>query len=218
MRYRDRIHAGQVLAHKLLRFRGNPKVLVLGLPRGGVPVAAEVARALGAPLDVWVVRKLGTPDNPELAMGALASGGIEVWDEALVEDLGITDFQRQFVLQKQKMELARREELFRRGRPGLSVVGKIVLLVDDGLATGSTMKAAVQAVRKAGASRLVVAIPLASKHAVAMLQQEADEVVCIDTPEPFYAVGQGYQDFTQVEDSEVSHMLEDFGVAPTLHA
>lgn len=210
MRFRNRRHAGILLAEKLVSFRAHPDTVVLGLPRGGVPVAEEVARALGLPLDVCVVRKLGAPGQPEFAIGAIATGGVEIWDNETVDQLRVTDTERRLILQKQRSELERREVLFRRGRAPLDVQGKWVLLVDDGVATGATMKAAVQALKKMGAFRIVVAVPVSSRAAFESLSSQADDMVCLSTPESFFAVGQYYDDFTQVEEDEVSRILDSF--------
>ena len=183
---------------------------MLGLPRGGVPVAWEVARRLGAPLDVFVVRKLGYPGHEELAMGAIASGGVRVLNPEVVA-YGVSRDAIERVTAREQVELERRERLFRGDRPRLPVAGRVAILVDDGLATGSTMRAAIRAVRQQGASRIVVAVPVAARSTCAEIEQEADEVVCAATPHPFHAVGLWYEDFSQTTDDEVRELL---GPAP----
>jgi len=202
-RYHDRHDAGQALAGLLERYAGNPDVAVLALPRGGVPVGAEVARRLGVPLDVMVVRKLGVPGHEELAMGALASGGVLVLNRDVVDGLGIPEEVIQEVAAREARELERRERAYRGERPPQEVAGRTVILVDDGLATGSTMRAAVAALRRRGPKRLVVAVPVAAASTCEALAGEVDEIVCGQTPEPFRAVGLWYQDFSQTTDEEV---------------
>jgi putative phosphoribosyl transferase len=210
-RFRDRAQAGRVLAERLARYAGRDDVLVLGLPRGGVPVAAEVARALGAPLDVFLVRKLGLPGQEELAMGALASGGALVLNEELVEALRLPPSLIEQVARREEEELRRREELYRGARPPPEVEGKTVVLVDDGLATGSTMRAAVTALRRLEPAWIVVAVPAAPVSTCEELRPEVDELVCARTPQPFYAVGVWYENFDQVGDDEVRALLEASG-------
>jgi predicted phosphoribosyltransferase len=183
-------------------------VLVLALPRGGVPVGYEVARALHVPMDVFIVRKLGVPGHEELAMGAVASGGVRVLNDQVVSGLGIPDYVIDAVAGWEQQELERRERLYRGQRPPPDVRGKTVILVDDGLATGSTMLAAVRALRKLGPARIVVAVPVASPDTCELLKSEVDEVVCAVTPDPFYAVGLWYQNFSQTTDEEVRELLE----------
>lgn len=207
MIYRDRQDAGRELARKLGQYRNRHDVVVLALPRGGVPVGYEVARELHAPLDVFVVRKLGTPGQPELAMGAIASGGVRVINRDVVEALGIPGAMIEQVAQIEGEELKRRERDYRGGRPPVEVRGKIVIVVDDGLATGSTMRAAAQALRQEGAAKTVIAVPVAAKQSCEAVRQEADEVVCGATPDPFFAVGQWYRDFDQTTDGEVRELL-----------
>jgi len=206
MRYEDRRQAGRVLGERLASFAGQPDVVVLGLPRGGVPVAWEVARRLGAPLDVFVVRKLGFPGHEELAMGAIASGGVRVLNPEVVAQ-GVSREEIEAVTRDEQRELERRERLFRGDRPALPVAGKTVILVDDGLATGSTMRAAVRALRRKDARRIVVAVPVGARSTCAELEEEADEVVCAETPESFHAVGLWYEDFSQTTDDEVRELL-----------
>ncbi len=207
-RYKDRRHAGRVLAEALHEYAGRPDVVVLALPRGGVPVAYEVARRLGAPLDVFVVRKLGVPGHEEFAMGAIASGDVIVLDRAVIEGLGIPRAAVEAAIAREQAELARREQLYRGGRPPLEVTGKTCILVDDGLATGSTMRAAVAGLRQRGAGRIVVAVPIASPETCEELSTEVDDIVCAATPEPFVAVGLWYEDFEQTTDEEVRQLLE----------
>jgi putative phosphoribosyl transferase len=207
MVFRDRDEAGDVLAGRLGHHAGRDDVLVLALPRGGVPVAARVARALGAPLDVFVVRKLGVPGHEELAMGAIASGGVEVVNEQVVGRLGLGEVDLRRVAEVEGRELARREQLYREGRPPPDLAGRVVILVDDGLATGSTMRAAVAAARRHRPARVVVAVPTAPASTCQRLGEEADEVVCATTPRPFRAVGYSYRSFPQTSDEEVRILL-----------
>jgi putative phosphoribosyl transferase len=206
--FRDRAEAGDVLAAELGHYAGRAGVLVLALPRGGVPVAAPVARALGAPLDVFVVRKLGVPGHEELAMGAIAGGGVRVVNEEVVGKLRLDDATIQRVAEAEERELARREHSYRQGRPRPDLAGRVVILVDDGLATGSTMRAAVAAARAAGPARVVVAVPTAPAVTCEQLRREADEVVCATTPRPFRAVGYSYRSFPQTSDEEVRELLQ----------
>lgn len=207
-RFHDRTHAGRQLATKLARYAGRDDVSVLGLPRGGVPVAFEVALVLGAPLDVFVVRKLGLPWHEELAMGAIASGGVRLLDESLIHRAGVTEEEVQKVIAAEQLELQRRETQYRGDRPQAAVAGRTVILVDDGLATGSSMRVAISALRQEKPARIVVAVPIAPPSTCEMLRSEADEVVCALTPEPFYAVGLWYEDFGQTTDEEVHELLE----------
>jgi putative phosphoribosyl transferase len=206
--FRNRTEAGRVLAEQLRNYADKPDVIVLALPRGGVPVGYEVARALHAPLDVFVVRKLGIPGHEELGMGAVATGGVRVLNNQVVRALGIPDDVIDAVANWELKELERRERLYRGDRPPPDVRGKTVILVDDGLATGSTMLAAVQALRKLGPARIVVAVPVASPDTCALLKEYVDDTVCAVTPEPFYAVGLWYHDFSQTSDEEVRELLE----------
>ena len=205
--FRDRREAGRLLAAKLTAYANRPDVIVLALPRGGVPVADEVARALGAPLDVFVVRKLGVPGSEELAMGAVATGGVRVLNDQLVNRLGIPDHLIDAVAVREGQELARRERLYRGGRPLLDVRDRTVILVDDGLATGATMHAAIAALRQLHPARIVVAVPTASPETCEEMRAEVDDVICATTPEPFQAVGRWYQDFAQTTDEEVQDLL-----------
>jgi erythromycin esterase-like protein/predicted phosphoribosyltransferase len=206
-RFRNRNEAGRLLANKLTAYANRPDVLVLALPRGGVPVAYEVARALGAPLDVFVVRKLGVPGHEELAMGAIATGGVRVLNDQIVQRLRIPEYIVDAVAAREQPELRRRERLYRGGRPPPQVRGRTVILVDDGLATGATMRAAIMALRQLQPARIVVAIPTGSPETCEELKAEVDEVVCAITPDPFLAVGHWYEDFSQTTDEEVRDLL-----------
>jgi putative phosphoribosyl transferase len=208
MIFADRREAGRFLAEKLAAYADRPDVLVLALPRGGVPVAYEVARALHAPLDVFLVRKLGLPGHEELAMGAIASGGVIVLNEDVVGALGIPRDLIERVAAAEQQELERRERAYRDNRPPPDVRGRTVILIDDGLATGSTMRAAVAALRKLGPARIIVAVPIGAPETCAEFEQEADDVLCAVTPQPFYAVGLWYRDFSQTTDEEVHELLE----------
>ena len=208
MRFRNRTEAGRALARVLSRYAGRDDVVVLALPRGGMPVAYEVAKELGAPLDVFLVRKLGVPGHEELAMGAIASGGVLVLDDGVVRWLGISEDQIQKTLARELDELRRREAAYREGRPLPDLKGKTVILVDDGLATGASMQAAARAVRRHDPARIVVAVPVASRATCDQFREEVDEVVCAVTPAPFYAVGNWYEDFSQTSDEEVRELLE----------
>ena len=208
MLFRDRTDAGRQLAAQLLKYADAPDVLVLALPRGGVPVAYEVARALDAPLDVFVVRKLGLPGHEELAMGAIATGGVRVLNEDVVQTLRIRDEEIDAVAAAEQQELERREQFYRGDRPPPEVAGRTVILVDDGLATGSTMRAAIAALRQQHPARIIVAVPVGSPDTCGEFQEVADDVVCARTPDPFYAVGLWYGDFAQISDEEVHALLE----------
>jgi predicted phosphoribosyltransferase len=205
--FRDRREAGQLLATKLTAYANRPDVLVLALPRGGVPVAYEVSRALGVPMDIFLVRKLGVPGYEELAMGAIATGGVRVLNDELVGGLRIPDYVIDEVAAWEQNELERRERLYRGDRPAPDVRGRTVILVDDGLATGATMQAAVKALRSQQPARIVVAVPTAAPETCAQLKAVADDVICAITPEPFHAVGLWYDDFSQTMDEEVSYLL-----------
>ena len=206
-RFRDREEAGRALAAELAGYAGRGDVLVLALPRGGVPVGYEVAQALGAPLDVFMVRKLGVPGHEELAMGALASGGIRVLNDSVVQQLRIPETIIDEAARREEAELDRRERAYREGRPAPDARGKTVILVDDGLATGATMRAAARALRQMDPARLVVAVPVAAGETCDDLRREVDEVVCAYTPEPFFGVGMWYEDFRQTTDDEVRDLL-----------
>jgi putative phosphoribosyl transferase len=206
-RFSDRRAAGQALAEALAAYANRSDVVVIGLPRGGVPVAVEVAQALRAPLDLLLVRKLGAPMQPELALGAIASGGFRVIDEALIRTLGVRPHEIAVVEAAEHTELARREAVYRSGRPPAPLAGRTVLLVDDGLATGATMRVAIQAVRAAHAARVVVAVPVAPAEALGRIQREADEVVCLHVPARFMGVGAWYEQFPQLRDEDVLSLL-----------
>ncbi len=207
-RFNDRKEAGQVLAEHLGAYRGRGDVVVVGLPRGGVPVAYEVAKALGAPLDVFIVRKLGVPGQEELAFGAIASGGVMVLNSDLVSALRLPGELIDRVAEREKAELVRRETLYRHGRRAMEISGKAVIVVDDGLATGATMRAAVMALKKLGPREIVVAVPVAAKQTCDEFKHEANVwAVCAMTPEPFYGVGMWYADFSQTTDDEVRRIL-----------
>jgi predicted phosphoribosyltransferase len=205
--FQNRREAGRQLAERLAGDRNRPDVIVLALPRGGVPVAYEVARALGAPLDVFVVRKLGLPGHEELAMGAVATGGVRVLNQELVDRLQIPPHVIDAVSAREQAELRRREQLYRGGRPLPDVAGRTAILIDDGLATGATMQAAIKALRQLAPARIVVAVPTAPRDTCEALRSEADEVICDITPEPFFGVGLWYADFSQTSDDEVRALL-----------
>jgi predicted phosphoribosyltransferase len=207
MAFRDRTEAGRALGRKLTAYAGQANVVVLALPRGGVPVAAEVARALDAPLDVFVVRKLGVPGHEELAMGALASGGVRVLNQDVVGMLGIGADTIDQITAAEQRELDRREGAYRGGRAPVDVAGKTVIVIDDGLATGATMRAAVEALRQRDAARIVVGVPVGAPESCQDLERAADDVVCAVMPQAFFGVGRWYQDFTQVTDEEVRTII-----------
>ena len=206
MIFADRAEAGSELAESLSRFEGDD-VVVLAIPRGGVVVAEPVARRLSAPLDVVVPRKVGAPGNPELGLGAVAPG-VRVLDERLVRELGVTPEYLDREIAAQEEEIARRLEVFRRGRPPVDIAARTAIVVDDGVATGGTAVAACRWARAQGAGRVVLAVPVAPRQAVSTLQEEVDELVVLATPDPFFAVGQWYRDFEQVGDEEVAHVLD----------
>jgi predicted phosphoribosyltransferase len=205
--FKDRYEAGRVLAGHLLAYANRPDVIVLALPRGGVPVGFEVARVLNVALDVFVVRKLGLPGHPELAMGAVAPGGVRVLNPDIVGPFQVPAAIIEQVTQHELAELERRERLYREDLPALEVTGKVAILVDDGLATGATMRAAAQALKKLQAARTVVAVPTASAEICAEFKAEVDEIICAITPEPFYSVCSWYWDFSQTGDAEVQALL-----------
>jgi len=206
--FRNRIEAGELLARKLRRYADRPDIIVLALPRGGVPVANEVAKSLHAPLDVFLVRKLGVPGQEELAMGAIATGGVRVLNEDVVRALKIPQSVIESVAAQEARELERRERLYRGDRLAPDVNGRTVILVDDGLATGSSMRAAVAALRQKNPRRIVVAVPIAAAATCREFEAEVDEIVCYQTPEPFYSVGLWYEDFSQTTDEEIRQLLE----------
>jgi predicted phosphoribosyltransferase len=206
VRFRDRIEAGQLLG-RALAAHTIENAIVLALPRGGVPVGYEVAKALGAPLDVFIVRKLGVPGQEELAMGAIASGGVRVLNRDVIDYARVTQQQLDAVAAREERELDRREAEYRRDRAPLDVRGRTVIIVDDGLATGSTMRAAVQALRAMEPKRVIVAVPVGAAQGCEEFREIVDEIVCLRTPDPFEAVGQWYDDFTQTTDAEVHTLL-----------
>ena len=203
MRFHDRTDAGRQLASLLTVHADRDDVVVLALPRGGVPVAVEVTRSLGAPLDVFLVRKLGVPGHPELAMGAIATGGVQVLNEDVIDELGIPHALVEEATVRERLELERRDRLYRGDRPTPLLTSRTVILIDDGVATGSTMEAAVSALRQHNPSRIIVAAPIGAKEACLRLERVADDVVCAYTPAPFDAVGRWYERFDQVSDEEV---------------
>jgi putative phosphoribosyl transferase len=207
MQFEDRRDAGRRLAAALMEYAGQRGVIVLALPRGGLPVGYEVAQALRAPLDVFVVRKLGVPGEEELALGAIASGGVRVLNREVVEALSIPEWQIQMVAEREQIELERRERQYRGGRPPLNVEGKTVILTDDGLATGSTMRAAAAALRQQKPKEIVIAVPVGARATCRELGAEANRMVCLYTPESFFAVGQWYRHFEQITDEEVQDFL-----------
>jgi putative phosphoribosyl transferase len=215
--FTDRRHAGRVLASRLTKYAGRDDVIVLALPRGGVPVAYEVASALSAPMDVFLVRKLGTPGHRELAMGAIASGGVRVVNADVVQWYGISEAAIDRIAREEHEELERRERAYRDDRPAPDLTNKIVVLIDDGLATGSTMRAAVQAVRARRPARVVIAVPVGAPQTCAELAVSADEVICARMPEPFSAVGQWYLNFEQTDDAEVRELLQKSTATPQAH-
>jgi putative phosphoribosyl transferase len=207
MPFANRRAAGRALAQTLAAYANRNDVVVLALPRGGVPIGFEVAQALSAPLDVFLVRKLGVPGHEELAMGALASGGIRVLNRLVLDQLPDAERILERVTARERLELQRREQTYRADTPPTDVNGHIVILVDDGLATGSTMRAAAAALRQQQPARLIVAVPTGARMTLAIITTEADEVVCLSVPEPFFAVGASYEDFSEVSDAEVTRLL-----------
>jgi len=209
--FRDRREAGRQLAEELSAYGDREDVVVLGLPRGGVPVAFEVAKALEAPLDVFVVRKLGVPGNPELAMGAIASGGVRVLNDGVVRRMSIPDEEIEQTAEEEREKLEKREEIYRGARPGIALTGKTVLLVDDGLATGATMRAAVSALREHDPEEIVVAVPTAPPETCSEFEDIVDDIICVSTPRAFFGVGGAYQDFSQTTNEDVRDLLEQAG-------
>jgi len=207
MIFRDRIEAGQILASKLTKYLNQVNTVILALPRGGVPVAYEIGKELGLPVDIFVVRKLGVPGHEELAMGAIASGGVRHINRDVVDQLRIDSETIDSASRREQKEIERRERLYRGQRPPVDVLNKTVILVDDGLATGSTMRAAIAALRQHRPTRIVVAVPAAAPQTCSEIAAEVDEIICAATPEPFYAVGQWYQEFSQTTDDEVRELL-----------
>lgn len=210
MRFKNRQQGGQILAEALADYKDRPDTLVLALPRGGVPVALEVAKAIHAPMDVFLVRKLGAPGQEELAMGAVASGGVRVLNWSVVQNLRVSEAEIDAVTAEEQKELERREAAYRGDRPLPQISGKTVILVDDGIATGATMRAAVQAVRAQHPARVIVAVPTAAEHTCDQLRSEVDEIVCATMPYPFEAIGLWYEDFPQLSDDDVRRLLEAY--------
>lgn len=208
MPFRDRVHAGQLLAEKLMQYANREGVLVLAVPRGGVPVGFEVAQALHAPLDVFVLRKLGAPWHEELGFGAVASGGVRIMEQETIDALGLTSEEIEAVVEREESELRRRERVYRGERPAPNVKGKIVVLVDDGIATGSSMLAAIAALRHFKPAKIVIAVPVAAASTAKRLRKIVDEFVAVEAPAAFYAVGQFYADFQPTSDEEVVDLLE----------
>jgi len=209
-RFQDRVEAGQALAKALAAYKGRKDVLLFALPRGGVPVAHEVAKALSLPLDIWLVRKLGMPGQEEFALGAIALGGVRYINPEYVAMGGISQKSLEQVIAKEEAELQRRNDLYRQGKPLPQMKEKTVIVIDDGLATGATMRAAVESLRQLQAKRIIVAVPVGSSSARQDLASLADEVVCLYAPEPFYGVGQWYRDFSQTSDEEVQAILDRY--------
>jgi putative phosphoribosyl transferase len=208
-RFNNRLQAGALLAQRLRAFHQHPNAIVLALPRGGVPVGFSIAKVLELPLDILLVRKLGVPGHEEYAMGAIANGGLCILQHEVLETLEIPTSVVENMAQRALVEIDRREKLYRAGRPQLSVQGQVVILVDDGMATGSSMLIAIKTLRKLMPARIIVATPVAPPETCQKLREEADELICLSTPDPFYAVGLWYEDFEQTTDSEVIHLLEE---------
>ncbi|HWP83760.1 MAG TPA: phosphoribosyltransferase [Terriglobia bacterium] len=209
--FRDRTEAGRLLAERLSAYARRPDVVVLALPRGGVPVGFEIASRLGAPLDLVIVRKLGVPGQEELAMGAIATGGFQVLNPEVVHILGISETTLASVAARERAELERRERRYRGERPAPAIAGRAVILVDDGIATGTTMRVAIAALKQQSPSRIIVAVPVAPRSTCESLKREVDEVVCLLMPEDFVAIGKWYADFSQVPDEVVCDLLERAG-------
>jgi putative phosphoribosyl transferase len=209
--FRNRKHAGAILGERMVKYASREDTVVLGLPRGGVPVAAEVAKRIRAPMDVFVVRKLGAPGHEELAIGAIASGGVEYLNQDLIDQLHISDDEIRDAVGKETTELHRRESRFREGRTHPDIAGKIVIIVDDGLATGATMKAAISAIRTMNPQKIVVAVPVAPEATAVEISELADELVCLENPPTFYGVGGSYENFDQTTDAEVIESLNGRG-------
>ena len=207
-RFQNRIEAGRQLAARLMNYAGRDDVLVLGLPRGGVPIAFEIATALDAPLDVFIVRKLGLPGHEEFGIGAIASGDVRVVDEMVLRAYDVDPEALERITARERLELDRRERLYRDDRPFPTIEGRVVILVDDGLATGSTMRAAIAALRRMRPSKILVAVPVGAGETCEAIARLVEDVVCLETPEPFYAVGLWYEDFQQTDDAEVHELLE----------
>lgn len=209
MIFKNRKEAGKLLAKELEEYAKRDDAIVLGLPRGGVPVAAEISKILELPLDAFLVRKLGTPGQEELAMGAIAMGGVKVINENIVQMLRLTEEQIDAVAQAEQVELERRNDAYRGGRPAPEVEGKVVILVDDGLATGATMRAAVEAIKTMGPAKIIIAVPVSPKDTYHEFKKMVDEIDCLSVPESFMAVGQWYEEFGQTSDAEVQEILKN---------
>jgi putative phosphoribosyl transferase len=207
LKFADRVEAGRLLADQLGVYAGRADIIVLALPRGGVPIAYQISTRLRVPLDIFLVRKLGAPGQPELAMGAIATGGARVLNDDVIRYLGVSSEVIEAVARAEQVELERREQAYRGDRPSPDLHGRIVILVDDGLATGSSMRAAIAAVRTQQPARIVVAVPVAARETCEELKREVDEIICLRTPEPFSAVGLWYDDFSQTSDEEVRDLL-----------
>lgn len=205
--FADRKEAGEKLAQKLSEYTSADNVVVLGLPRGGVPVAYEVAKAIQSPMDIFLVRKLGVPGHEELAMGAIASGGVRVLNDSLIDQLAITDKMLASVAAQEQQELERRERVYRGDNPRVELTDKKAILVDDGIATGASMKAAIEALRAHKPEKIIVAVPVSPPDTYMEIKEQVDEFVCIDTPQPFYGVGMWYEDFSQTTDEEVKKYM-----------
>lgn len=206
---KNRVQAGKELAKQLENYKNRDDVIVLALPRGGVPVGFEISKALHVPLDIFLVRKIGVPDQPELAMGAIAMGGIKVFNPSIVNSLRISEAMIQAVVDVETKEMQRRNDVYRQGRPPPDVRNKIVILVDDGLATGATMRAAVVAIKSQQPAAIIIAVPVSAYETYLEFQKQVDKIICLMTPEPFYSISLWYEDFPQTEDEEVQELLAD---------
>lgn len=213
-RFANRTEAGKLLADALSGYTGRSDILILALPRGGVPVAYEVAKALSAPMDLWLVRKLGVPGQEELALGALVGKNIRVLNYDIIDLLNIDETVIDTIVAREQAELERRNRLYRQGKPPPAIEGKTIIIIDDGLATGATMRVAISSLRQAGAARIIAAVPVGAASTCDKIEEEADELICLHTPEPFYGVGQWYNDFSQTSDDEVRALLNNAATNP----
>ena len=213
-RFANRTEAGKLLADALSGYTGRSDILILALPRGGVPVAYEVAKALFAPMDLWLVRKLGVPGQEELALGALAGKNIRVLNYDIIDLLNIDETVIDTIVAREQAELERRNRLYRQGKPPPAIEGKTIIIIDDGLATGATMRVAISSLRQAGAARIIAAVPVGAASTCDKIEEEADQLICLHTPEPFYGVGQWYNDFSQTSDDEVLALLNNAATNP----